>query len=370
MGGRRPLRYSRPAITIKAFVVLIVLALLCLFVIIPHYEKIVYFLRPIWDKPPESFEYLPHYYAENVSMATLCKLHGWSVRMKPRRIYDAIIFSNEIDLLEVRLGELNPLVTKFVILEANTTFTAKPKPLFFTENHHRFAFAEEKITHGVFPGRIASDGSKMHPFDREAAQRRAMNKLIRKSGISSNDLLVMSDTDEIPSRNALRLLQWCDGIPDVVHLELKNYMYSFEFPLESGNWKPAVHVYRPWTVYKHSRQSDYVLSNAGWHCSFCFRTIREFVFKMTAYSHADRVKRSDFLDVSRIQKIICQGDDLYDMLPEEYSFRELFKRMGSIPRSTSAVNVPAYVLENAEKFKFLLPGGCLRQSDTEFLERF
>jgi hypothetical protein len=81
---------------------------------------------------------------------------------------------------------------------------------------------------------------------------------------------------------------------------------------------------------------------------------------MTAYSHADRVKWKSFLSHSRIQDLICKGDDLFDMLPEEYSFQELIKKMGSIPRSASAVHLPAYLIENAEKLKFLLPGGCLR----------
>lgn len=81
---------------------------------------------------------------------------------------------------------------------------------------------------------------------------------------------------------------------------------------------------------------------------------------MTAYSHADRVRRPDFLDFDRIQKIICQGNDLFDMLPEEYTFHELIKKMGSIPKSNSAVHLPGYLLNNADKFRFLLPGGCLR----------
>ncbi|KAM7508216.1 hypothetical protein LguiA_018669 [Lonicera macranthoides] len=83
---------------------------------------------------------------------------------------------------------------------------------------------------------------------------------------------------------------------------------------------------------------------------------------MKAYSHADRVKSNNFLDHSRIQKLICQGDNLFDMLPEEYSFQELIKKMGSIPSSTSAVHLPAHLIDNADKFKFLLPGGCLRKS--------
>ncbi|KAI3847427.1 hypothetical protein MKW98_032753 [Papaver atlanticum] len=196
-----------------------------------------------------------------------------------------------------------------------------------------------------------------------------MNRLIQRSWISIGDILIMSDTDEIPSPNTRKLLQWCDGIPPVMHLQRKHFMYSFEFPVDFSSWRATAHVFRPRTRYRHSRQSDYILSDAGWHCSFCFRRLQDFVFNMTGYSHADRVRKQDFLNYSRIQKIICQGNDLFDMLPEEYSFKELIKKMGSIPKSASAVHLPAYLLKNADKFKFFLPGGCLRPEGRKLLRR-
>lgn len=345
------------------FLLLLILVPICVIGIFTHGQKISYFFRPLWDNPPPPFIRVPHYYAENVSMDHLCRLHGWSLRSEPRRVFDAIIFSNELDMLEVRWRELHPYVSKFVILESNTTFTGIPKPLFFASNRARFAFAEDKIAHGVFSGRAADRGSHKDPFVLESEQRGAMNGLLHRTGISNGDLLIISDTDEIPSPHTIKLLQWCDEVPPVLHLELRHYMYSFEFPVDYSSWRATAHIYGPWTQYRHSRLTNIILSDAGWHCSFCFRYIREFVFKMTAYSHADRVKRSDFLKHSRIQKLICQGDDLFDMLPEEYSFSELIKKMGSIPRSASAVNLPAYLIENAVKYRFLLPGGCIRPSE-------
>jgi len=189
-----------------------------------------------------------------------------------------------------------------------------------------------------------------------------MNALIKKAGISNGDLLIMSDADEIPSAHTIKLLQWCDGIPPVMHLELKHFMYSYEFPVDYSSWRATAHIYSPSTRYRHSRQSDTILSNSGWHCSFCFKHLQDFVFKMTAYSHADRVRKREFLDHQRIQKLICRGDDLFDMLPEAYSFKELIKNMGSIPPSASAVHLPAYLIDNADKYRFLLPGGCVRDS--------
>ncbi|KAF5805213.1 putative beta-1,4-mannosyl-glycoprotein 4-beta-N-acetylglucosaminyltransferase [Helianthus annuus] len=358
-----PRSVARRRITKCTFLLLLVILVTLPFTaIFDHTQNITSFLRPLWDTPPPPFEYIPHYYAENTTISNLCTLHGWSLTSEPRNVYDAILFNNELDLLELRWRELYPYVTKFIILESNMTFTGMPKPLVFDSNRARFAFAEDKIVYGLLPIPLSPD-VPVDPFLIESHHRSIMNELIRRSGISDGDLLLVSDTDEIPSSHTVKLLKWCDGLPTVLHLEMRNYVYSFEFPVDYNSWRATAHIYSRWTRYRHSRQTDLILSDAGWHCSFCFRHLSEFVTKMTAYSHADRVKKREYLDYSRIQRKICRGDDLYDMLPEEYSFKSLIGKMGSVPRSASAVHLPAYLIENAEKFKFLLPGGCQRSPE-------
>lgn len=173
----------------------------------------------------------------------------------------------------------------------------------------------------------------------------------------------MSDVDEIPSGHTINLLRWCDDIPPILHLHLRNYLYSFEFPWDHRSWRATVHRYRMGkTRYAHFRQTDYLLSDAGWHCSFCFRRISEFIFKMKAYSHNDRVRSPHFLNPKRIQDIICKGTDLYDMLPEEYTFKQIIGQLGPMTHSYSAIHLPAYLLNNADKYKYLMPGNCRRES--------
>ncbi|KAL3649804.1 hypothetical protein CASFOL_006207 [Castilleja foliolosa] len=345
---------------IKTYLFLIMLIPTCLFIIYVHGQKITYFLRPLWESPPKPFHEIPHYYHENVSMVNLCKLHGWGVREYPRRVFDAVLFSNEVDLLKVRWKELYPYVSEFVILESNSTFTGLSKPLVFSSVRDKFKFLEPRLTYGQVPGRFKKGEN---PFVEEAYQRLALDFLLKKAGIQDDDLLIMSDVDEIPSRHTINLLRWCDDIPPILHLRLKNYLYSFEFLVDNNSWRASVHVYQAGkTRYAHYRQSDYILADAGWHCSFCFRRINEFIFKMKAYSHVDRVRFSHFLNPKRVQRVICKGADLFDMLPEEYTFKEIIGKMGPIPHSYSAVHLPAYLLEEADEFKFLLPGNCARES--------
>ncbi|XP_054799024.1 uncharacterized protein LOC129303607 isoform X3 [Prosopis cineraria] len=331
-----------------------------IFVIYLHGQKITYFLRPLWESPPKPFHEIPHYYHENVSMETLCRLHGWGIRESPRRVFDAVLFSNELDILTIRWQEMSPYVTQFVLLESNSTFTGMPKPLVFATNREKFSFAEPQLTYGVIGGRFKKGEN---PFVEEAYQRVALDQLLRISGIEDDDLLIMSDVDEIPSAHTINLLRWCNDIPPILHLQLRNYLYSFEFYLDNKSWRASVHRYqRGKTRYAHFRQSEVLLSDAGWHCSFCFRRISEFVFKMKAYSHYDRVRFPHYLNPDRIQDVICKGADLFDMLPEEYTFKEIIGKMGPIPHSFSAVHLPAYLLNNASKYKYLLPGNCRRES--------
>lgn len=364
-GSRAALSMSRlrcimRGLDFKTYIFTFVLVPLCIFGIYLHGQKISYFLRPLWESPPKPFHDIPHYYHENVTMESLCRLHGWGIRESPRRVYDAVLFSNEIDILTIRWNELYPYVTQFVLLESNSTFTGLPKPLIFANNRDKFKFIEPRLTYGMIGGRFKRGEN---PFIEESYQRVALDQLLRIAGIEDDDLLIMSDVDEIPSAHTVNLLRWCDNIPSILHLRMRNYLYSFEYYLDNNSWRASVHRYQNGkTRYAHYRQTDYILSDAGWHCSFCFRHIDEFIFKMKAYSHSDRVRFSHFLKPKRLQDVICKGTDLFDMLPEEYTFKEIIGKMGPIPRSYSAVHLPSYLLNNAEKYRFLLPGNCIRES--------
>ncbi|KAF3573707.1 hypothetical protein F2Q69_00060779 [Brassica cretica] len=348
-------------VDMKTYIFLLVIVPTCVLAGYIHGQKISYFLRPLWESPPKPFHDIPHYHHENATMETLCRLHGWGVRDYPRRVYDAVLFSNELDILAVRWRELYPYITQFVLLESNSTFTGLPKPLVFAAHRGEFEFVEPRLTYGSLGGRFVKG---QNPFYEEAYQRVALDQLLRIAGITDDDLLLMSDVDEIPSRHTINLLRWCDEVPKILHLRLKNYLYSFEFLVDNKSWRASVHRYETGkTRYAHYRQSDEILADAGWHCSFCFRRISEFIFKMKAYSHNDRVRFSHFLNPKRVQRVICKGADLFDMLPEEYTFKDIIGKMGPIPHSFSAVHLPSYLLENADKYRFLLPGNCVRESE-------
>lgn len=64
-------------------------------------------------------------------------------------IYECFYFWDELDLLDVKLHELDGLVDKFVVLEFPTSLTHKPQPLLYEENKERFSKFHDKIIHIV-----------------------------------------------------------------------------------------------------------------------------------------------------------------------------------------------------------------------------
>eukprot|EP00727_Mastigamoeba_balamuthi_P003104 m51a1_g12791 hypothetical protein (287) ;mRNA; r:1147-3478 len=269
----------------------------------------------------------------------------------PPRVVDAVIFSTELDLLEIRLRELWDVVDLFVVIEAPLTFTGLPKPLVLQENIERFR----------------------DPFDNEARTRQAMAKLLQQSaGLSDGDLLIGADVDEIPAAHAVRLFRQCTGYPDKVHLAMPSFLYSFEFPRRDETmYRPWIRVFRARDAtvqYCHGCIGEYALEDAGWHCSWCFRTLGEIRFKMLSYSHSDRVTGPAMLDEDRLQRVVCSGEDVFGMLPEAYTWKSLVGNMGPASRARSAVHVPRAVIENTTRYSFLLPGHCKRPAGTTYIE--
>ncbi|KAG0314769.1 hypothetical protein BGZ97_008982 [Linnemannia gamsii] len=341
-----------------------------------------YLIRPIWDKDPYVWsETIVHYYSEGLTMQERCHAHGWTytpnkptsaegaadtgsdaIAMPTRKgkVYDAVIFSVELDMLEIRMRELYDVVDHFVILESSRTFTGIPKDAVFQDHRERYSFAEDKIIYKLVPLRELRRGEE--PWVNEGAMRDEMTKLLWSTDIKEGDYVIFSDVDEIPSRNAVELLSSCNNVPQAVHINLQNYVYSYEFPVDDGGKNtPTIQQWPKEGLYYNRRQiSSILFANAGWHCSFCFRYIEDFKFKMKAYSHADRLRYKYMLDENYLQDAICKGADLFGMFPEAYSYRDLIHRLGPIPKSYNAVGLPAWAVKNSDKFKFLLPGGCKR----------
>jgi len=70
-------------------------------------------------------------------------------RSKPAHIVDIILFAYELDLLEIRLFELDDVVDEFVIMESGFSNRIDRKPILFRRNWLRYSRFAHKIIHIV-----------------------------------------------------------------------------------------------------------------------------------------------------------------------------------------------------------------------------
>ncbi|CAO4177911.1 hypothetical protein [Methylorubrum populi] len=117
------------------------------------------------------------------------------------RVFDCFLFFNELDLLEIRLHELDESVDVFVIVEATVTFKGNHKPLYFSENRERFAPWLKKIRHLIVDDTPDTDD----PWVRQYYQRECLRKGFEDA--SPEDLIIISDVDEILSRDGVNRLK-------------------------------------------------------------------------------------------------------------------------------------------------------------------
>ena len=117
--------------------------------------------------------------------------------MCARQIIDCFTFFNELDLLELRLETLDPVVDRFVLAEARYTFQGHSKTCLFEENKARFRRFLPKIEHVIVDAFAATENS----WHREAEQRDAMNAAVAQC--DDDDIIMLSDVDEIPHPDAV-----------------------------------------------------------------------------------------------------------------------------------------------------------------------
>ena len=116
------------------------------------------------------------------------------------KIIDAFLFNNEQEIVDFRLRVLYPYVDYFLVVEADKTFSGKPKELTFVIPD----WAKDKILYKplslpVLPEYTAPEGyDPSHIcWKNEYAQRNYIGECL--SEFDDNDILMLGDVDEIPT---------------------------------------------------------------------------------------------------------------------------------------------------------------------------
>ena len=130
-----------------------------------------------------------------------------------RRVFDCFTFLDELEILELRLGYLSDLIDIFIIAQATKTHRGASWLPILDENHpliKKFQIgAEFRFT---FPTR--DPGSI---WGREKEQRSSLDLAL--SDLKANDIVFVSDLDEIPSREQINQAKASDELRHCVPMK-------------------------------------------------------------------------------------------------------------------------------------------------------
>ena len=234
------------------------------------------------------------------------------------KIVDCFLFFNELDLLKIRLEEISDEVDYFVLVEANTTFTRKPKPLFYDTNKHLFKKYNHKIIHIIADTNII-EGSA---WDREYFQRnsisRGIEQLLNNKQITYSDIMIISDVDEIPDSNLLKSIKLETADFDIAVLEQDMYYYNLTCQY-CGKWY-ASRTIKIGILFKDNmtanvirtmkRDNLKVFTNAGWHLSY-FGDVDFIKNKIKSFSHTE-LDIDEYTNSEKIRDRMIRGVDLFN----------------------------------------------------------
>jgi beta-1,4-mannosyl-glycoprotein beta-1,4-N-acetylglucosaminyltransferase len=278
-------------------------------------------------------------------------------------IYDTFIFFNELELLQMRLHELNSVVDRFVLVEATRTHSNMPKPLYFREHRETFRPFLDKIIYVVVEEvPVFPKPSLVADFHRDALARGLI-------ACKPDDFVMLSDVDEIPRAEsvsaAVRSLPFRQGVAAAAwHWLLKNPAFIWTF----RNWfkrrHPFVRVfihtshkfflncvrdgpaywcgtrmvrYRDFSKASHLRRwKGQRIENAGWHFS-SMGGVERVQAKVAAFTHQE-FNQPEFTDSKRLAEAIQRGHDLN--VPNR---RNRFEAIDA--------SYPAYLRANLDQYK-------------------
>ena len=143
---------------------------------------------------------------EDLRTVARCEAIGLKVRQKPARIFDGFTYNGEIDLLQVRAEEFGDLVTAMILVESTSTFQGHVKEELYPSHAHLLPHTiRKKVRH------IVEDFSELDapvsPWAREDKQRDSILKGLDDA--RGQDIVIISDVDEIVKRDTILLLRVC-----------------------------------------------------------------------------------------------------------------------------------------------------------------
>lgn len=250
-------------------------------------------------------------------------------------IYDCFPFLNELDLLDIRLHELNEIVDKFILVESTITHRGKPKSLYYQKNKDKFKEFNDKIVHIVVD--TYPDDS---PWERERYQPSQACQALEKC--TEKDIVMISDVDEIPRASIVKNLT-----PDKFYkLEMREFHYWLNCitglsygTTSTCNYQSGITTFDNLAGVRHFASGE-LIKNAGWHFSY-MAPAENIKYKLESFMPGDYLGWS----IEQTKEWIERNP------PEDF-------QKGAYGRKMQLVNFdetfPKYLLDNLNKFRHMI----------------
>lgn len=290
------------------------------------------------------------------------------------KIFDCFMFYDEEMLLDIRLHELNKFVDYFVIVESKFYHNGKKRNLKFQiKNYSKFKDKIIYIIHDELPINLYKieneelDGEKiiMNALIRENHQRNFISRGLVSA--NKNDLILVSDVDEIPNLENFDFNQIKDNIilfeQEIFYYKLNRYLPNFTWYGTKGckkknlinpQWLRNIknkryHFFRLDTFFSNTKYINKIFfKNGGWHFSN-LKNAENIELKLKSYLH-HRDYEAEELGFDKISKIIQNNETIYDMFGDKTS-----KKYGDEKRKKLEIydvnKLPNYIQSNLEKYK-------------------
>ncbi len=285
------------------------------------------------------------------------------------------MFFDEEQILDLRLNVLNETVDFFVIVESIYNHRGEKRELIFDKN--KFSKFKNKIIyliHDEIPKQVEiinekdSENEKnrkyiMNAVYRENSQRNYISEGIKKA--DKNDLILISDVDEIPKFENLNIQEITNKI-----IMFKQNMFHYKYNLVLPNFKwtgtKAVRkkdlispqwlrntkdrnypVYRIDTFFSKKKYSNVkIIEDGGWHFSN-IKTAKMLNHKFKSYLHHIEFDKAE-IDENDIQKLINDKQAVYNLAVDQRGNKV---GNGTILENFDNKKLPLYIQKNLEKFK-------------------
>ncbi len=241
------------------------------------------------------------------------------------KIIDCFIFYNEIEMLKYRLSIIGDYIDYFILVESKKTFTNRDKILYYQEykNDPIIKKYESKIIQ-ISLNELKNEGkTKDEIWENEYYQRNMIHKGIEYLNLNKEDIIIISDVDEIINPLWLVLIKnkkiYIEKL--IYGFEMDFYYYNLNY-LKKNKWYFVKFLnYETYILNGNSPQNIRMLQaqiyykRGGWHLSY-FGNEEYISNKIQNFSHQE-YNKMDYIDKKNINERIKNGEDLFNRENEE-----------------------------------------------------